>query len=317
MVLPLVSVIIPGYNHGPYLKERIDSVLAQSYDNFEVIMLDDCSPDNSAEIMQGYADAVAKGELQTLAKSVAFYPNERNSGNTFLQWEKGISLAKGDYVWIAESDDVAEHTFLAELMQRLMDNPDAVLAYSWSDMIGPKSEVLDYSWDETWRYKAPGIYDGQDFCLHRMVYKDLVYNASMVVFCKRYYYNVSDAYKSFRHCGDWMFWFEMCMQGKVCEVPLKLNKFRQHPNKVSVDSRRNGQDFCEMAAIQRNIIQRIGLSAYQQSCLRGRQTKRLNKSKISNKEEIRQQFSDIYGGSTFDIILYTIDKTTNWSGLQR
>ena len=48
----LVSVIIPGYNHAPYLRERIESVLNQEYPDFEVILLDDCSTDNSADIMQ-------------------------------------------------------------------------------------------------------------------------------------------------------------------------------------------------------------------------------------------------------------------------
>ena len=47
---PLISVIIPNFNHAPYLKQRIDSVLSQTYDNLEVILLDDCSRDNSGEI---------------------------------------------------------------------------------------------------------------------------------------------------------------------------------------------------------------------------------------------------------------------------
>ena len=51
---PTVSVIIPNYNHAPYLKERIDSVLNQTYQDFEVIILDDCSPDNSVEVIEQY-----------------------------------------------------------------------------------------------------------------------------------------------------------------------------------------------------------------------------------------------------------------------
>lgn len=51
---PLISVIIPNFNHAPYLKQRIDSVLSQTYDNLEVILLDDCSRDNSGEILSSY-----------------------------------------------------------------------------------------------------------------------------------------------------------------------------------------------------------------------------------------------------------------------
>ena len=94
----MVSVIIPNYNHAPFLKERIDSVLNQTYDNFEVIILDDKSTDNSKEVIANY-----RGH----SKISHIVYNEENSGSTFKQWQKGFSLAKGDYIWIAESDDVA------------------------------------------------------------------------------------------------------------------------------------------------------------------------------------------------------------------
>ena len=102
-MLPLVSVIIPNYNHAPYLKERIDSVLSQTYKEFEVLILDDCSSDESKEIIESYRN-------NKHISNIVF--NEKNTGNTFIQWNKGISLAKGKYIWIAESDDVAKPTFL-------------------------------------------------------------------------------------------------------------------------------------------------------------------------------------------------------------
>ena len=54
--MPFISIIIPNYNHAPYLTERIESVLNQTYQNFEVIILDDCSTDNSREIIEKYAN---------------------------------------------------------------------------------------------------------------------------------------------------------------------------------------------------------------------------------------------------------------------
>lgn len=317
----LVSVIIPGYNHAPYLRERIESVLNQEYPDFEVILLDDCSTDNSAEIMQAYAS----GKYSCNGREVRFVPNESNSGNTFKQWAKGISLAKGEYIWIAESDDVAEPSFLRECVARLLANPNAVAAFSWSDMIGPDSKVLDYSWDETWRYKAPGVYEGEEFCLHRMVYKNLMYNASMIVFRKKYYEKVSPRYMQFRHSGDWLFWFEICMQGEVCEVPQKLNKFRQHSQKVSNDSRTSGMDFEEMAEIQTIISNTLNLCSYNRKCLKGRQTKRIEKalrhrstpSFVANLKTLKEKYPNIYGGNSFDKVLYTIDKVLNLSHMNK
>lgn len=316
----LVSVIIPGYNHAPYLRERIESVLYQEYPDMEVILLDDCSGDNSAEIMQNYAS----GKYNCHGRKVSFVPNEENSGNTFKQWEKGISFAKGEYIWIAESDDVAEPSFLRECMARLMANPDAVVAFTWSHMIDPESKILNYSWDETWRYKAPGVYEGEEFCLRRMVYKNLMYNASMIVFRKDAYTKVTPRYMKYRHSGDWLFWFEMCMQGKVCEVPLKLNKFRQHPNKVSNDSRSSGKDFEEMAEIQTIVSDALHLCSYNRRCLRGRQTKRIEKALRHNSDEtyakyvkgMKEKYPLIYGGSDYDKLVYTIDKVLNLSHMK-
>ena len=317
----LVSVIIPGYNHAPYLRERIDSVLNQEYPDFEVILLDDCSTDNSADIMQAYAS----GKYSCKGRDVRFVANESNSGNTFKQWEKGISLAKGEYIWIAESDDVAEPSFLRECMARLMANPEVVVAFTWSNMIDQESKNLNFSWDETWRYNAPGVYEGEDFCLHRLVYKNLMYNASMIVFRKNAYTKVTSHYMKFRHSGDWLFWFEMCMQGRVCEVPLKLNKFRQHLNKVSNDSRSSGQDFEEMAEIQTIISNALHLCSYNRKCLRGRQTKRIDKALRHNFDDaytkyvksLKEKYPLIYGGNDFDKLVYTVDKVLNLSRMNR
>src|SRR5260370_20691240 len=97
--MPTVSVIIPNYNHARYLRQRIESVLRQTYQDFEVILLDDCSTDDSRSILSSYAgDSRVRMEF-----------NEVNSGSTFKQWNKGVRLARVEYVWIAESDDYADN----------------------------------------------------------------------------------------------------------------------------------------------------------------------------------------------------------------
>ena len=87
--MSFVSVIIPNYNHAPFLKERIDSVLQQTYTDFEVIILDDCSTDNSKEIIETY---------RMHPKVVHIEYNVVNSGSTFKQWKKGIDLTKGEWI---------------------------------------------------------------------------------------------------------------------------------------------------------------------------------------------------------------------------
>lgn len=101
---PRVTVIVPNYNHGRFLRQRLDSIYNQTYRNFDVILLDDCSSDESREILKDYGT--------TYNGNTRLYFNDNNSGLVFGQWKKGIEMADGDLVWIAESDDFCETTFL-------------------------------------------------------------------------------------------------------------------------------------------------------------------------------------------------------------
>src|SRR4051812_6782012 len=107
-----VSVIVPNYNHAKYLKKRIDSIIAQSFQDFEVIILDDCSTDDSRSIIEQY-----RGHNKI--SNIIF--NQENSGGPFHQWKKGMALAKGKYIWIAESDDWCEPSLLETLVAALND----------------------------------------------------------------------------------------------------------------------------------------------------------------------------------------------------
>ena len=99
----MVSVIIPNYNHASFLKQRIDSVLNQTYPDFEVVILDDCSTDNSKSIIEQY-----RGHHKV--NNIVY--NNINSGSSFQQWKKGIDFAKGEWIWVAESDDYAHENLL-------------------------------------------------------------------------------------------------------------------------------------------------------------------------------------------------------------
>ncbi|MEY8848351.1 glycosyltransferase family 2 protein [Psychroserpens sp. XS_ASV72] len=120
MAKPLVSIILPNYNHAPYLEERLDSIINQTYSNFELIILDDNSSDESLEILKRF---------ENHDKVSHFIINAVNSGSPFKQWQKGLNLVKGDYVWIAESDDKVDYNFLESQIDTLLSNDcDIVVA---------------------------------------------------------------------------------------------------------------------------------------------------------------------------------------------
>src|SRR4051812_33606058 len=119
----LVSVVIPNYNHAPYLRTRIDSVLNQSYQEVEVIILDDCSTDDSRSIIEEY---------RSHPKVSAIVYNERNTGSPFIQWNKGVGLAKGELIWIAESDDTCHPLMLSTVLERMNVDGNIGISYCQS-----------------------------------------------------------------------------------------------------------------------------------------------------------------------------------------
>ncbi len=105
-----VSVILPNYNHGKYLDERIGSIINQTFQDFELIILDDHSTDNSKSIIEKYRSHPKISHIEY---------NAINSGSPFRQWNKGIEVSRGSLIWIAESDDSCKLNFLEETVQKM------------------------------------------------------------------------------------------------------------------------------------------------------------------------------------------------------
>ena len=178
-----VSVIVPCYNHAPYLKQRIESILNQTYQNFELILLDDVSPDESAEILLSYKDH---------PKVSHCIINEKNSGSTFHQWNKGMALAQGELIWIAESDDAADLSFLETLVEPFQQNPNLVLAYSQSHRMDSQGNITgtwkDYTDNlNSKKFEKDFIINGLDYINEFLIVKNTIPNASAVVFKKETY----------------------------------------------------------------------------------------------------------------------------------
>ena len=129
---PLVSVVVPNYNHARYLRRRVDSVLAQSFGDFELLLLDDASTDESRAVLASYR---GDPRVRTLF-------NDRNSGGPFPQWNRGVRAARGRYVWIAESDDEAETGLLEALLGPLEADDRVVLSCCESRLIDERGAPL-------------------------------------------------------------------------------------------------------------------------------------------------------------------------------
>ncbi|MFD1259019.1 glycosyltransferase family 2 protein [Mucilaginibacter terrae] len=255
--MPLVSVIIPNYNHQKYLKQRIDSVLGQTFQDFELIILDDCSTDSSAAIIEEYARHPKVSHIII---------NAVNSNSTFKQWHKGINLAVGKYIWVAESDDWCEPGMLEVLVNALQADDACVFAYVQSHIINDADDIM---WQTTHR-KVFEYVAGTSFIQQHMLYRNAVFNASMAVFRKDVYETISPAFTQYKFCGDWLFWIEASLQGKVYISGRVLNYFRKHDQDITGKVYATGYNFLEEVSVLKTVFDRniINGLAYKKALLR-------------------------------------------------
>jgi glycosyltransferase involved in cell wall biosynthesis len=238
----MVSVIIPNYNHAFYLQKRIESVLNQVYNDFEIIILDDCSKDESRQVILKFAE---------YDKRITTLFNSNNSGSVFKQWAKGLSLAKGDYIWIAESDDYAEPTFLSTLVPLLEKDETLSFAYTNSlivnehnDTIGEISDIKKRIFDtDHWNHDF--VVDGISELNQYLSLQCTVNNASAVLFRRSSIEAVGGVDTTFRFAGDWMMYIKLSLHGNIAYIAQCLNNYREHEVNASKKSFNDGSQLYE------------------------------------------------------------------------
>lgn len=218
---PTVSVIVPNYNHAPFLTGRIESILRQTFRDFELIILDDHSSDQSKQIISSY---------QGNPKVSNIIYNDSNSGSPFRQWNKGIAMARGSLIWIAESDDYCEWNFLEKTVAKMKEYPSAGLVYSQSlemDEITGEN-LLSFAHSPRFAHAFGQSYfaKGKSELNEKLAYENTIPNASGVLFRKSVYEEVHGTDETMRLCGDWLLWVKMLLVSDVYFLAEPLNYFR-------------------------------------------------------------------------------------------
>ena len=263
--MSIVSVIVPNYNHAPYLKQRIDSILSQSFQDFELILLDDLSTDNSREVLESYRH-------DPHVSHIVF--NDKNGGSPFAQWNKGIELASGEWIWIAESDDWASPDFLETMIDALKSHPTCGISYA----------RVHYMRDgkEAWETKCSGKiieYNGHDFISNTLLFGNEIVNVSAVLFERKLYDKIEhNLYNKMRLCGDWMFYTQICRNTNVLLVDRQLSFYRMHSSNTSLEAERNGLSFIEGISILDYITRTYSVPWYKYSKSWGRMLARYENS---------------------------------------
>ncbi|UVK55761.1 glycosyltransferase [Mesorhizobium sp. AR02] len=227
---PAVSIIVPNFNCARYLHERMDSILGQSFQDFELIILDDASTDDSQSILDYYAGVYGTRVIV----------NERNSGAPYPQWFKGVALASADLIWIAEGDDVSDPSFLETLVPLFRD-PSVKFAFCASKIINDRSEIVgdypsspyltdlsDFKWKRSYQVSAEQeVNEG-------LGVKNTVINISAAVFRK---FDITPDFVgqvlSLPVGGDWYFILEAIRNGSVAYESAMLNQHRRHGDSLT------------------------------------------------------------------------------------
>lgn len=291
---PLVSVIVPNYNHAKYLDQRLTSILNQTYRNFEVIFLDDLSSDDSLEIAEKYTSD---------PRFTQIVANKTNSGCVFKQWEKGIKMAKGDLIWIAESDDYCEETLLEKLVGKFNEYPSLAFAFAYSIWVHESGTPFNYR-----NYNADRYYSGRSFLKRFLLYENSICNASSALFNRSMALKCSH-YQNYYSSGDYMFWIELALLGDVFALSEGLNYFRRHESCITGKKMLDGLTYREDYEIAAFLKQNISVSSFRERLSELFKINILQGLDFKN-EQTKAELIELWGGpmSRLDILLLKIQQ---------
>jgi SAM-dependent methyltransferase len=258
-VHPRVSVVVPNYNYAHHIVARLQSIADQTVPIFELIILDDASGDGSVDVICAWLE---KNNIE--ARVIV---NDRNSGCVTRQWAKGVAEARGEYVWIAEADDLCSPELLKTLLLPVR-NEDVVLSYCESRQIDEHGTITapdyhEYTKDVSkTRWKQAYIRDGSDEIVNALAIKNTIPNVSAVLFRREALAAVLceklESIAGYRQAGDWYVYLEVLERGKVAFNPASCNSHRRHAASV-VGSVAKSALLEEIAGMQRLAADRHAL----------------------------------------------------------
>lgn len=225
-----VTVIVPSYNYARYLPQRLDSILNQTFRDFEVVIIDDASTDESVDVIAAFSD---NPRIRTVLCPV-------NSGSVYQRWNEGAALARGRYLWFAGADDYCESTLLDELVALLETDHSRGVAFSQSWMIDESGRRL---------FRAPewsrsGTREGRH-ARRVLMFDTTIANASAVLLRRDIFQEVGGFDLGFPLAADWKLYLEFLNRSHLAYVAKPLNFCRMHEATVSIKARRSGAEAAE------------------------------------------------------------------------
>jgi O-antigen biosynthesis protein len=257
---PRISVVVVNFNYGHYLIERLESILSQTIGIYEIILVDDASDDDSLQVLEQW---MLKRKV-----NVTVIRNEQNSGSVFEQWKKGIEAASGDYVWIAEADDLSDPDFLETVLTPFLVDPAIVLSYCESRQMDGNGSFyadnydfyLQHTSDRLWAYDR--VADGISEITEPLAVLNSIPNVSAVLFNRnaliKTLQRFSEEIVTYKIAADYPFYVRLLLLGKVAYSRKNANIHRRHPNSIIARCHRK-ELYKEVVSVQQWVLERFSV----------------------------------------------------------
>lgn len=258
-----ISVVVPNYNYSNYLYQRVYSILNQNYKIHELIILDDASKDNSLFYIKQIEQKISE------FVNVKVVVNDINSGNAFSQWQKGMNLASGDYVWVAEADDYAKKNFLNEVVSPLKKNNNIVISYADTGFIDSNGYITKNSLVDqidilkTNHWNASYVNKGISEINCYSYLNCTIPNVSGTIIKKGNYDEIFESAKKFHQSGDWFTYLNILNLGDISFINKTLNYYRVHGNNISQTFDKKAH-ILEIQRIYKFVKEKYGIDDEQQ-----------------------------------------------------
>jgi glycosyltransferase involved in cell wall biosynthesis len=224
--MPKVSIILTSYNHEKYIRESIDSVLAQTFSDYELLILDDASSDNSWDIINSYSDPRIKA-----------YRNEINRLGTFLFKKTLKEIASGEYIAVHHSDDVWEPVKLQKQVEFLDSHPQYGAVFTNALAIGEDSKPLnDPAHNYSWIFDQPNR--SRYEWLNHFFYKGNALCHPSILIRKQCYEDCELGRYGLAQLTDFDMWIRLCLKYEIYVLPEKLVRFRVRANEANASGSR-------------------------------------------------------------------------------
>lgn len=229
--MPLISVIIPAYNNEKTIREAIESVLNQTFSDFELIVINDSSNDSTLEIVSSIQDSRIK---------IFSYPNAGVSASR----NRGFKLAAGNFISFLDADDLWMSDKLEAQLKALQSNPQAALAYSWNDRIDESGQFLSKG---NYKNFSGNVYE-------QLVVQNFLETASNPLIRAEALKAVGDFDPTLTPAEDWDMYLRLAERYNFVVVPRPQILYRASANSQSAN-------IFKMEAVGRRIREKIAVRA--------------------------------------------------------